>query len=77
MTIRATLFLAGALEAAFAVLSIRDGVVPHTLNLSQPDTEAAFTHVMQQPAYGPVDAVMSNSFGFGGINASLLFTKPC
>ncbi|KAG5185207.1 beta-ketoacyl synthase [Tribonema minus] len=66
---------AGALEAAFSVLSLRDGVVPHTLNLENPDPQLGFEYVRGRPAACDLDAVMSNSFGFGGTNLSLIFSR--
>ncbi|CAB1104920.1 unnamed protein product [Ectocarpus sp. CCAP 1310/34] len=67
---------AGSLEAAFSILALRDGVVPHTLNLATPDPTFGFTMVKGAPAkMDDLDAVMSNSFGFGGTNVSLLFSR--
>ncbi|CAN0304020.1 unnamed protein product [Pylaiella littoralis] len=66
---------AGSLEAAFSILAVRDGVVPHTLNLTKPEPAFEFTMVKGAPATGDLDAVMSNSFGFGGTNVSLLFSR--
>lgn len=62
---------AGAVEAAFTVLSIKTGVIPPILNLQKPIAELNFaTHLVRQE----VQAAISNSFGFGGVNTSLLFT---
>ncbi|CAN0210423.1 unnamed protein product, partial [Hapterophycus canaliculatus] len=66
---------AGSLEAAFSILAIRDGIVPHTLNLATPEPPFGFTMVRDAPARGVLDAAMSNSFGFGGTNVSLLFSR--
>eukprot|EP00752_Nemacystus_decipiens_P007358 g6580.t1 len=66
---------AGSLEAAFSLLALRDGIVPHTLNLATPDPAFGFTMVKDAPVSGDLDAVMSNSFGFGGTNVSLLFSR--
>lgn len=69
---------AGALEAAFAVLSIADRVAPFTLNLHHP-LESDLDFITREPRPLPQHkrvAVISNSFGFGGVNASLLFTSP-
>ncbi|CAN0053797.1 unnamed protein product [Scytosiphon promiscuus] len=66
---------AGSLEAAFSILAIRDGIVPHTLNLANPEPPFEFTMVKDAPARVDLDAAMSNSFGFGGTNVSLLFSR--
>ncbi|MDA9230550.1 beta-ketoacyl-ACP synthase II [Alphaproteobacteria bacterium] len=64
---------AGAVEAIFSVLAIRDGVVPPTLNLDNPSMETALNLVPLKAQEKKVKAVLSNSFGFGGTNASLVF----
>ncbi len=64
---------AGAVEAIFSVLSIRDGVAPPTLNLDTPSRESAIDRVAKVAQERPIGAVLCNSFGFGGTNASLLF----
>ncbi len=64
---------AGAVEAIFSILSIRDGVAPPTLNLNQPSRESAVDRVAKVAQERRIDAVLCNSFGFGGTNASLLF----
>lgn len=64
---------AGAVEAIFALLAMRDNVVPPTLNLDNPSVETALDLVPHRAREGRVDAVLSNSFGFGGTNASLVF----
>ena len=66
---------AGSVEAIFAVLAIRDGVVPPTLNLDNPSVETAIDLVPHASKRQPVDTVLSNSFGFGGTNASLVFRR--
>ena len=65
---------AGSVEAIFSVLAIADGVVPPTLNLHNPPPGCAIDLVPHQARERPVRAVLSNSFGFGGTNASLVFT---
>lgn len=65
---------AGSLEAAFSILALRDGLVPHTLNLDTPDPVFHFAHAKDAPVKAELDAVMSNSFGFGGTNVSLVFS---
>ena len=64
---------AGAVEAIFSVLSIRDGVAPPTLNLEQPSRDTPIDRVARTAQERPIHAAMSNSFGFGGTNASLVF----
>ena len=67
---------AGAVEAVFSVLAIRDGVVPPTLNLEEPDQDFEINLVPFKAQRRPVQAALSNSFGFGGTNASLVLTAP-
>ncbi len=63
---------AGAIEGAFAVMAIQNGIVPITRNLSKSDFEG-FHHVVESPISENIDVAISNSFGFGGTNASLVF----
>ena len=63
---------AGAVEAIFSALAIRDGVVPPTLNLECPSRESPIDRVARTAQERPVRVAMSNSFGFGGTNASLV-----
>ncbi|AWB22077.1 beta-ketoacyl-[acyl-carrier-protein] synthase II [Methylobacterium currus] len=63
---------AGAIEAIFSVLAIRDGVVPPTLNLDNPSVETAIDLVPHKAQKRKVNVALSNSFGFGGTNASLI-----
>jgi len=65
---------AGAIEALFAVLTITEGAVPPTLNLHKPDVGARFNFVPLEAQQKKVKVAMSNSFGFGGTNASLVFS---
>jgi 3-oxoacyl-[acyl-carrier-protein] synthase II len=62
----------GAVEAIFSVMAIRDGVAPPTLNLHNPSRASAIDRVPLVARQCRIDAVLSNSFGFGGTNASLL-----
>ncbi len=62
-----------AMEAVFAVLAIRDQVAPPTTNLREPDPECDLDYVPNQAREMPITCVMSNSFGFGGHNVSLIF----
>ncbi|MCV0397728.1 MAG: beta-ketoacyl-ACP synthase II [Rhizobiaceae bacterium] len=66
---------AGAAEAIFSILAIRDNVVPPTINLDNPDTETAIDLVPNEARERQVDVALSNSFGFGGTNASLIFQR--
>jgi 3-oxoacyl-[acyl-carrier-protein] synthase II len=66
---------AGAAEAIFSILAIRDNVVPATINLDNPERETAIDLVPNKPRQRQVDVALSNSFGFGGTNASLIFQR--
>ncbi|UMY17744.1 beta-ketoacyl-ACP synthase II [Methylobacterium organophilum] len=66
---------AGAVEAIFSVLAIRDNVMPPTLNLDNPSVETAIDLIPHEAKRKPVDVVLSNSFGFGGTNASLVMRR--
>jgi 3-oxoacyl-[acyl-carrier-protein] synthase II len=65
---------AGAVEAAFSVLAIRDQIAPPTLNLDNPSVETAIDLAPLRAKPRKIDVVLSNSFGFGGTNASVIFT---
>jgi len=66
---------AGAIEAIFSALAIRDNIVPPTLNLDNPDVETAIDLVPHTARKRKVDVALSNSFGFGGTNASLILRR--
>jgi 3-oxoacyl-[acyl-carrier-protein] synthase II len=66
---------AGAIEAIFSVLAIRDNVAPPTLNLDNPSVETAIDLVAHTAKKRPINTVLSNSFGFGGTNASLILRR--
>lgn len=66
---------AGAIEAVFSVLAIRDGVAPPTINLENPGTECDLDYVPREARNMTIDAAISNSFGFGGTNGSLIFRR--
>ena len=66
---------AGAIEAIFSLLAIRDGVVPPTINYETPDAELDLDYVPNVAKEKDVDVVLSNSLGFGGHNVSLIFKK--
>ncbi|HEY4265077.1 MAG TPA: beta-ketoacyl-ACP synthase II [Micropepsaceae bacterium] len=67
---------AGAVEAIFATLAIRDQIAPPTLNLDNPSVQTEIDLVPHKPRKMPISAALSNSFGFGGTNASLVLTAP-
>lgn len=64
---------AGGVEAIFSVLSIRDQVAPPTINLENPDPACDLDYVPNQAREMPIKVVLSNSFGFGGTNGTLIF----
>ena len=66
---------AGAVEAIFCVLAIRDQLAPPTINLDEPEHETALKMVSGKAEPMEIDVAMSNSFGFGGTNASVIFRK--
>ena len=66
---------AGAVEAIFTVLTIRDGIIPPTINYDTPDTECDLDYVPNIARRAQVNIALSNSFGFGGVNATLVFRK--
>ncbi len=66
---------AGAAEAIFSILAIRDNVAPATINLDNPERETAIDLVPNKPRQRTIDVALSNSFGFGGTNASLVFQR--
>jgi 3-oxoacyl-[acyl-carrier-protein] synthase II len=66
---------AGAVEAIFSILALRDQIVPPTLNLDNPSVQTSIDLVPHVARKREVEFVLSNSFGFGGTNASLIFTR--
>jgi 3-oxoacyl-[acyl-carrier-protein] synthase II len=64
---------AGAIEAIFSILAIRDNVAPPTLNLDEPSRESVIDRVAHQAQQRNIRMALSNSFGFGGTNASVIF----
>ena len=66
---------AGAVEAIFSVLAIRDKVAPPTLNLENPSVETVIDLVPKKARARRIKVALSNSFGFGGTNASLVFRR--
>jgi 3-oxoacyl-[acyl-carrier-protein] synthase II len=66
---------AGAVEAIFSILAIRDGIAPPTINLDNPSVDTPIDLVPHQARKRDIDTALSNSFGFGGTNASLVFRR--
>ncbi|KKI90283.1 3-oxoacyl-ACP synthase [Bacillus sp. SA1-12] len=66
---------AGAIEAIFSVMAIKEGVIPPTINFETPDDELDLDYVPNQAKKAEVNVVLSNSFGFGGHNATLVFKR--
>jgi 3-oxoacyl-[acyl-carrier-protein] synthase II len=66
---------AGAAEAIYSILSMRDNIAPPTLNLDNPSVETAIDLVPHKAQEKEINTVLSNSFGFGGTNASLIFRR--
>lgn len=71
-----TLGAAGALEALACIQAIRTGILPPTINLDDIDAACRLDHVANVARHSPTKAALSNSFGFGGHNATLVFTAP-
>jgi len=67
---------AGAVEAIFSVLAMRDNIAPPTLNLDNPSVSTAIDLVPHEAKKRNIDTALSNSFGFGGTNASLVLRRP-
>ena len=66
---------AGAVEAIFCLLAMRDGVAPPTLNLDNPSVDTSIDLVPHKPRKREIEVALSNSFGFGGTNASIIFKQ--
>ncbi len=66
---------AGAIEAVFSILALRDGVVPPTINLDEPDPECDLDYVPHEARQARIGVAMSNSFGFGGTNGTVIFKR--
>jgi 3-oxoacyl-[acyl-carrier-protein] synthase II len=67
---------AAAIEAVASILTIRDGIIPPTINYTTPDPECDLDYVPNEARESEVSSVMSNSFGFGGHNVALIFARP-
>jgi nodulation protein E len=70
-----TLGAAGAVEAVATVLAIHNGVLPATINFTEPDAACDLDVVPNQPRPEEIDCALSNSFAFGGMNAVLVFAR--
>ena len=66
---------AGAVEAVFSVLALRDQVAPPTINLDNPDEGCDLNYVAHQAQQRKIEVTLSNSFGFGGTNGTLIFKR--
>lgn len=66
---------AGAIESAFCVMAIRDQIAPPTINLENPSEDCDLDYVPHEARKGTINHVINNSFGFGGTNASMIFSK--
>ena len=66
---------AGAIEAIFCILAMRDGIAPPTLNLNDPSVDTKLDLAPLKAVERKIDVALSNSFGFGGTNASLIMGK--
>ncbi|HEX4683237.1 MAG TPA: beta-ketoacyl-[acyl-carrier-protein] synthase II, partial [Gemmatimonadaceae bacterium] len=70
-----TLGAAGAIEAIFTILALEHGVLPPTINHTNPDSECDLDYVPNTPRRRHVDVAVSNSFGFGGHNTAVVFRR--
>jgi 3-oxoacyl-[acyl-carrier-protein] synthase II len=66
---------AGAVEAIFCVLAMRDGIAPPTINLDNPNVDTPLNLAANAPVKREINVALSNSFGFGGTNASLVLAR--
>ena len=66
---------AGGVEAVFTALAIRDNIAPPTINLDQPGEGCDLDYVPNTAREMPIDIALSNSFGFGGTNGTLVFSR--
>ena len=65
----------GAVEAIVALLAVREGVLPATRNLDEPDTECELRHIQGAPLKRRIEHAMSNAFGFGGSNGTVVVSR--
>jgi 3-oxoacyl-[acyl-carrier-protein] synthase II len=66
---------AGAIESAFCVMALKNQIVPPTINLENPSEDCDLDYVPQKAREGRIEHVLNNSFGFGGTNASVIFSN--
>jgi 3-oxoacyl-[acyl-carrier-protein] synthase II len=66
---------AGGAEAIFSILALVNGVIPPTINLDNPDPDCDLDYTPNAARERTVEAVLSNSFGFGGTNGTVIFTR--
>ncbi len=66
---------AGGIEAIFTILAIKEGILPPTINYEYPDTECDLDFIPNKARYARINAALSNSFGFGGTNASIIVKR--
>jgi 3-oxoacyl-[acyl-carrier-protein] synthase II len=67
--------MTAAIEAVFTALALRDNIAPPTINLHEPDPECDLDYVPNEARQMRIDCAMSNAFGFGGHNSSLIFKR--
>ncbi|MEC4891366.1 MAG: beta-ketoacyl-ACP synthase II [Nitrospira sp.] len=67
---------AGGIEAVFSILALHHGMLPPTINLDNPDPACDLDYIPNQARAVPIQVALSNSFGFGGVNACLIFKRP-
>ena len=65
----------GGVEAIFAIKALQEGIIPPTINLDNPGEECDLDYVPKVARHKEINTAMSNTFGFGGVNAVLLFKK--
>ena len=65
----------GGVEAIFAIKALQEGIIPPTINLDNPDAECDLDYVPNVARQKEINTAMSNTFGFGGVNAVLVFKK--
>ena len=70
-----TLGAAGAIEAVFTILALSRGVLPPTINQAEADPDCDLDYIANEPRHAQVDVALSNSFGFGGHNTSVVFRR--